>query len=77
MKGLLDALGKELSTIIHSESVNGVAANGDTLIFQPEGIFHVRGHIAKIEVTEKGLSVHFSEAPPEKTEKLQARLRKH
>jgi hypothetical protein len=71
MKGLLDALGKELSSIVHSESVNGVAVKGDTLIFQPEQISHVRGHIAKLEVTDKGLAVQFGE---EKQQKTQARL---
>ena len=77
VKGLLDAMGKELDSMIHSESVGGVSANGDTLVFQPNNISHVRGHIAKIEVTEKGLSVHFAEAPPEKTKKIQAQLISH
>jgi hypothetical protein len=36
MKGLLDAFGKELDSMVQSESVGGVSANGDTLVFQPK-----------------------------------------
>ena len=74
MKGLLDALGKELSNMIHAESVNGVMASGDTLIFQPEGISHVTGHITKVSVTDKGLLVEFEQAQPERTKKQEAQL---
>jgi hypothetical protein len=74
MKGLLDALGKRLGTLIQSESINGVAANGDTLIFQPEGISHVRGRITKVSVNEKGLYVEFAEPTATKTRKLQSKL---
>jgi hypothetical protein len=66
VKGLLDALGKELGDMIQSESVHGVAATGDTLIFQPAGISHVVGHIAKVSITDKGLHVQFTESPQQK-----------
>ncbi len=76
VKGLLDALGKELGDMIKSESVTGVAASGDTLIFQPEAISHVEGHIEKVSISDKGLSVQFTESKPEKTRKLTAGLNK-
>ena len=73
IKGLLGAVGKELSSMIKSESVNGVAVNEDTLIFKPENISHVRGFISNVVVTEKGLTVTFSEKPLEKGKKSQVR----
>jgi hypothetical protein len=73
MEKLLDTLGKELSSIIKSESVNGVAVNGDTLIFQPELISHVRGHINSFEVTAEGLRVQFAAVPPVESKASQAR----
>ena len=66
MKGLLDMLGKHLSTLMQSESVNGVLVRGDTIIFQPEQIAHVRGHIVSADVRPDGLFVKFATPPPVK-----------
>ncbi len=77
VKGLLDALGKELDGIIQSESVNGVSANGDTLVFKPKGISHVDGHIEQVQITKKGLLVRFGEKTGGKTNKMEAKLLHH
>ncbi len=77
VKGLLDALGKELGSMIQSESMTGVAASGDTLIFQPEGISHVEGHIAKVSITDKGLSVQFTESQQLKEKKVASGVPSH
>ncbi len=67
MKGLLDALGKHLGSLVQSESMSGISASGDTLIFRPEQISHVRGHIASVQLTDKGLVVKFDQQPASKT----------
>ncbi len=61
LKGLLDALGKHISSLMQSESVNGIIVKGDTIIFEPEQIAHVRGHIVSADVTPKGLFVKFAQ----------------
>jgi hypothetical protein len=59
VKGLMDALGKHLQTLTGSESPKGVIAQGDTLIFQPYEIAHVRGHITSVGLSSQGMTVHF------------------
>lgn len=60
MKALLGMVGKDLGSMVGSESVNGVAAKGDTLIFEPSKIAHVRGRIEKAQITSKGLALVFA-----------------
>ncbi len=60
MKGLLEMLGKNLGSLLGSESVDGVTAQGDTLVFQPSTIAYVRGSIAKVQPTPKGLMIMFA-----------------
>ena len=67
VKGLLDALGKHLDTLIQSESTGGVAVENDTLIFEPEKIAHVTGRIESVSVTKDGLLLKF--AAPEQGRK--------
>ncbi|MGZ4815053.1 MAG: hypothetical protein ACXVZV_06580 [Terriglobales bacterium] len=69
VKGLLDMLGKHLSSLMQSESVNGVTVKGDTLIFEPEQIAHVRGYIVWAEVTPRGLLVKFAGTPVKQAKK--------
>jgi hypothetical protein len=61
MKGLLEMLGKNLGSLLGSESVDGVTAQGDTLVFRPSKIAYVRGSIAKAQTSAKGLMVTFAE----------------
>ena len=59
IKGLLDMMGKNLGEMLGSESMSGVEAKGDTLIFKPAQISSAEGHIEKLDVTSKGLQVTF------------------
>jgi hypothetical protein len=76
IKGLLGMLGKHLESMLKSESIGGVTAKGDTIIFEPEKIAHVRGRIASAEVTPQGLSVKFAAQEPRQAAALKPALRK-
>lgn len=77
VKGLLGTVGAHLSSLLKSESAQGVKANGNQLIFSPEQISHVRGHITSAQVTPKGLLITFERekrnAESQKTASLQQR----
>jgi cellobiose phosphorylase len=45
--------------MLQSESVEGVKAEGDKLIFVPASISHVTGRIAKLALTNAGLLLDF------------------
>lgn len=62
VKWLMGLMGKNLGSMMGSESVAGVVAKGDTLIFQPSQISHVEGHISKLQLTNKGLVLTFGQA---------------
>ncbi len=66
VKWLLGLMGKNLGSMMGSESVSGVLAKGNTLIFQPSQISHVEGHISKMQVTNKGLVLTFGEVQQNK-----------
>lgn len=76
IKGLLDMLGKHLDSMLKSESIGGVVAKGDTIIFEPEKIAHVRGRIASAEVTPQGLKVKFAPQEQREAAALKPRSRK-
>jgi hypothetical protein len=76
MKGLLDMLGKHLDTLLQSESVGGVSVKDDTILFEPEKIAHVRGHIQSAQVTPQGLAVKFAPQEAQKTALLKPPLHK-
>lgn len=61
VKKFLDVLGKHLESLLGSESVEGVTAKGDTLIFEPLKIAHVRGAITRTQTDAKGLMITFGE----------------
>ena len=62
VKGLLGMVGKHLGDILQSESVEGVKAEGDKLIFVPASISHVKGRIVKLDLTDQGLRLDFEGA---------------
>lgn len=62
VKMLLGVVGKHLGDLLGSESVDGVKAQGDKLIFAPASISHVTGRIAKLELTDKGMLLDFEGA---------------
>ena len=61
VKGLLGIIGVHLGSLLGSESVDGVAAKGDTLIFEPAKIAHVRGKITSARITSDGLTITFGQ----------------
>jgi hypothetical protein len=66
MKMLMGMLGEHLGNLLGSESVDGVKAEGDTLIFVPALISHVQGRIAKLELTNAGMMLDFEGAAAKK-----------
>lgn len=64
VKALLGMMGKNLGTMLRSESVAGVEAREDTLIFKPALISHAEGHIAKLVLSSQGMEVTYT--PEEK-----------
>lgn len=60
VKGLLALVGIHLSSLISSESIEGVSAQGNTLIFAPEKIAHVKGHIQSLDVNPNRLEIVFA-----------------
>jgi hypothetical protein len=59
VKMLLGMVGEHLGNLLGAESVEGVKAEGDSLIFVPASISHVRGRIAKLELTNAGMRLDF------------------
>ena len=62
VKGLLGMVGKHLGDMLQSETVDGVKAEGDKLIFVPASISHVKGRIAKLDLTDAGMLLDFESA---------------
>ena len=62
MKALLGMLGEHLGNLLGSESVEGVKADGDKLIFVPALISHVTGKIVKLELKNEGMMLDFETA---------------
>ena len=62
VKGLLGMVGMHLGSLLGSESVDGVAAKGDTLVFEPAKIAHVRGRITNARISTDGLTITFGQA---------------
>ena len=63
MKMLLTMVGEHLSSMLSFKGVNGVVVNGDVMSFSPEKFAHLRGYIASVEATPKGLTLHYSRRP--------------
>lgn len=61
VKGLLGMVGVHLGSMLGSEGVSGVSATGDTLVFEPVKIAHVRGRITSAQLTSKGLALVFGQ----------------
>ncbi|HEV7551340.1 MAG TPA: hypothetical protein VGP65_06650, partial [Candidatus Angelobacter sp.] len=62
VKDLLNAVGVYLSTLIHSDAEDGVAAKGDTLVFDPWKIAHIRGQLTSVQVASRGVTIVFGAA---------------
>jgi hypothetical protein len=61
VKGLLGMVGVHLGSLLGSESVDGVVAKGNTLVFEPAKIAHVRGRITSARISTDGLTIIFGQ----------------
>ncbi len=64
IKLLLDTLGKNLNLLFGSISVPGIIVDGNTLLFRPEYLAHLKGHILSAISTPTGLTLTYG--PPAK-----------
>lgn len=72
VKALLSMVGEHLSAILKLQGVPGVSVNGNTMVFSPEQIAHLRGHIDSTETTSEGLMLRYGKAPGHKAEAQKA-----
>lgn len=63
IKGLLEMVGKHLSSVLGFKGVNGVQVEGNVMSFSPEKVAHLRGYIASVEATPDGLTLHYRPRP--------------
>ena len=63
IKMLLSMVGKHLSSVLGFKGVSGVQVEGNVMSFSPEKVAHLRGWIASIEATPKGLTLHYRRRP--------------
>jgi hypothetical protein len=61
VKGLLGMVGVHLGSLLGSQSVDGVVAKGDTLVFEPSKIAHLRGRITSARISTAGLTITFGQ----------------
>jgi uncharacterized membrane protein YeaQ/YmgE (transglycosylase-associated protein family) len=73
MKMLLGMVGEHLGNLLGAESVDGVKASGDTLVFVPALISHVQGKIAKLELTNSGMMLDFESAAKKQVATISAK----
>ena len=63
IKMLLAMVGKHLSSVLGMRGINGVEVNGNVMSFSPEQVAHLRGYIASVEATPRGLTLHYGKKP--------------
>ena len=59
IKLLLAALGKNLNAVFGSIRVPGIVVDGNTLLFRPEYLAHLKGHILSAISTPAGLTLTY------------------
>ena len=64
IKALLAMVGEHLSNILGMKGVNGVTVQGNSLIFSPEAVAHLKGHIQSVETSATGLILRYGKASP-------------
>ena len=62
IKALLDLIGDQLSSVLNFKGVKGLVVEGNTMAFYPEQIAHLKGHIASVECSPQGLTLHYARA---------------
>jgi hypothetical protein len=66
VKGLLDLLGLDLSKLINTKKVDGLSADKDDLILNPEQIFpppHIRGRVTQVKLVGNEIVQVFGAEP--------------
>ncbi len=66
MKALLQLIGEHLSNVFGLKGVSGVSVQQDTLIFSPEQIAHIKGHLQSLQTTNEGVILRYSPMPTRK-----------
>jgi hypothetical protein len=64
VKALMGMVGMHLSSLLQSEQAQGVVAQGNTLVFEPDKIAHIQGRISAVRLTPKGIDISFAESHP-------------
>lgn len=64
VKALMGMVGMHLASLLQAEQEQGVTAQKNTLIFEPDKIAHIQGRIAAVRLTPKGVDISFSESRP-------------
>ena len=64
VKALMGMVGMHLSSLLQSEQAQGVTAQGNTLIFEPDKIAHVQGRISAVHLTPNGIDISFVNTRP-------------
>ena len=62
IKALIALIGDHLSSIFNLNGVSGITITENTISFSPEKIAHLKGHIASVETTDKGLLLRYGPA---------------
>ncbi len=63
VKGLLDMLGVQLGSILNPGSNKGVTVKDQVIVFDPEQIGNISGHIERLQVSGQDLVVDFGKGP--------------
>jgi hypothetical protein len=62
VKGLLEMVGAELSSLINSQATRGVTVQENTILFEPEKLANIRGQLTRVQISGDALVIHFAPA---------------
>ncbi len=63
IKPLLTMVGEHLNSVLGLKHVSGVTVEGNQLVFSPEVVAHLKGHIESVRTSSAGLTLHYSTPP--------------
>ncbi len=63
VKALLGVVGEHLASVIGLKGVDGVSVDGNSILFSPERVAHLKGYIASVETTQQGLILRYAKRP--------------
>ncbi len=73
MKALLALIGENLSNVFGLKGVSGVSVQQDTLVFSPEQIARIKGHLESVQSTNEGVILRYSRVPAKKSRAAHAK----